>query len=140
MPPTLPEDIVVVSSEQEMGSAQSNIMEYWTSERMVQAQPIEANIDEDQILALMAAEPWAQEGPQAVMESQPPNGFGVGDHEDISDLANGFSTTRVLKTDQDDMPYSTIGKMFMTFNGQDYVGTGWVIAENGVFTAGHCVL
>lgn len=27
----------------------------------------------------------------------------------------------------------------MTFGTQDYVGTGWVISESAVFTAGHCV-
>ena len=74
------------------------------------------------------------------MESRPPDGSGVGDHEDIVDIANGFVTTRVPNTDRDHMPYSTVGKMFMTFDGQDYVGTGWVIAEMAVFTAGHCVL
>lgn len=74
-----------------------------------------------------------------VMESQPPDGSGIGDHEDIIDLANGFRTTRVPKADQEDMPYSAIGKVFMTFDGQDHAGSGWVIAENAVFTAGHCV-
>ena len=139
MPPTLPEDIAVVSPDQWQASAEGHVDEYWTSDRMAQAQPIEPDISEDERVALMAAEPWTQEGTQMVMESQPPDGSGIGDHDDVSDLANGFQTTRVPKADQDDMPYSAIGKVFMRFNDQDYVGSGWIVAENAVFTAGHCV-
>ena len=119
--------------------APSEIEAYWTDKTMALAQPIEADIDEEHIQTLMAAEPWTQEGPPTVMESQLPDGSSVGDHRYIRDISNTFKTTPVRKPDRDNMLYSTVGKMFMTFNGKNFVGTGWVIAEKTVFTAGHCV-
>ena len=37
------------------------------------------------------------------------------------------------------MPVTAVGKIFMTFDGNDFVGSAWTIGESAVFTAGHCV-
>lgn len=132
-------DIDIVNSEQDQTKTAESIEKYWTDDVMMQARPIEPEIDEKQLVELMNASIWTQEGSQTVMESQPPDKSSVSDHEKIVDIANSFSTTRLPKSDQDDLPYCTIGKMFMTFDNEDFVGTGWVVAEKAVFTAGHCV-
>jgi len=51
--------------------------------------------------------------------------------------AAGFQTVRVA--DRSLFPFTAIGKLFMTFDGRDRVGTAWVIGDRAVFTAGHCV-
>ena len=63
----------------------------------------------------------------------------MGDDEDIVDARDSFTTTRVPTGSLDDFPYSAIGKLFMTFDGEDFVGSAWVIAESAVFMAAHCI-
>lgn len=132
---TDPQDIEVVSSAN--AEDQAAISAYWTDDRMAQAQPLEPQISEVELLAALAPEVWSQSGNLTVMESQAPDGQSIQDHPAIQGASNTFKTTRVQ--DRDDLPYSTVGKMFMTFDGADFVGTGWVVAEKAVFSAGHCV-
>ena len=136
--PDLPEDIEVINSESSYSA--ETIEAYWTEDVMELAQPIEVPIVDEQSMALAGAnEAWTQDGDETVKESEPPDSSIISDHEDIIDIADSFQTTSVGQLNLSNMPYSTVGKMFMTFGNQNYVGTGWVIAENAVFTAGHCV-
>ncbi len=133
---THPDDIKVVSSEEETKTEE--VVEYWTEEVMALAEPIEAPVEEEEeLLALMAPAPWKQEGTPMVMESAPADGDSVEDEEDAAAPLSGFTTRRAAQSDN--LPYATVGKMFMVFDDKNYVGTGWVVAERAVFTAGHCV-
>jgi V8-like Glu-specific endopeptidase len=87
--------------------------------------PIEADTDRSRGMAASGA----------VLESAPvpPDQPAV----EPLDLAS-FETTRVGdKFNQ--FPYSAIGKLFMLFGGQKFMGSAWVIGEKTIFTAGHCL-
>lgn len=129
------DDVTVVSSEDE--STMDEVATYWTDEAMALAEPIEAPIEEEELLAIMAPTPWQQMGAPMVMESVPAEGESIEDEEETPPPLSSFTTDRVAQTDN--LPYATVGKMFMAFDNKNYVGTGWVFAEKAVFTAGHCV-
>lgn len=135
-----------VVSQQLVTSDKQELLDYWTEENMQNAIPIETVIDVKK-LSKEQIEPWVQDAPTVIMESQSPDyGFDEGLETDLIDQAFhstenpsplSFRTNRVSNTSA--APYSTVGKMYMTFNNEKYVGTGWVVAEQAVFTAGHCV-
>ena len=122
------------------------VSEYWTTERMESAIPI--RIEPEDIVALnelIGIEEWSQEDPLTIMEPIPPELESDEDemlyrHSEIEPQhiqPLRFNTRRVgnLRV----LPYAPVGKMFMTFNGKNYVGSAWVIARRAVFTAGHCI-
>lgn len=134
------DDIQVVSSPIREHTIET-LSEYWTDEAMANAIPIEATLSTEELLAQPSPEPWEISGYQMTMETQPPDSEDIVDHQaalqTVPTPQVGFNTS--LVTNRNTPPYATVGKMFMTFNGRNYVGTGWVVAEKAVFTAGHCV-
>ncbi len=135
----LPEREIELVAAEFTASLVDEVEPHWTETAMSEARPVEPEVGEKEIVTLMAAKPWAQDGDPTVMESVPPDGGIVADHKDITDTRDSYKTTRVPKSDQDDLPYSATGKLFMTFDGVDYVGSAWVIGEKAVFTAAHCI-
>ena len=106
---------------------------------MAGARSIEPEVPDEEIAALMGARVWVQDGDPTVMESVPPDGGVVGDDEDMADLRNSFKTDRVPTENHGDFPYCAVDKLFMTFGGEDFAGSAWVVAEQAVFTAAHCI-
>lgn len=116
---------------------EEELLEYWTEEAMAEAQPILPELEPgsvpDQMLeeeSLAAPYDQASVAPEEgveemAIEPQPPA------------PASGSRTEQVPKRHV--LPYCPIGKLFMTFDGRNFVGSAWVVAGSGVFTAGHCV-
>lgn len=130
------DNITVVSSQ--VIRQREALTNYWTIETMKNAAPIETKF-EDPLVTNEMDEPWEQEGIQTILEPKFPLNTDLTELpllESIEENA-AFSTKKVAN--RSSIPYSAVGKMFMTFDGKDYVGTGWVIANKAVFTAGHCV-
>lgn len=135
----LPEQDVQLVVAERTASLTDEVEPHWTAEAMARARSIEPEVDDEEILTLMGPRAWVQDGDPTVMESVPADGSVMGDDVDIADTRDSFITTRVPTGSLDDFPYSAIGKLFMTFDGQDFVGSAWVVAETAVFTAAHCV-
>lgn len=137
------EAIKVVSSPELIAEIEA-VSSYWTGDKMSGAIPISREKEEAVAEALAAGSPsidiWVQDGPMIVKESVPADD---GELEKVlSSFQSGesltdFVTTKV--TNRAAFPFKVVGKMFMSFNGQDYVGSAWTIGESGIFTAGHCV-
>jgi V8-like Glu-specific endopeptidase len=120
---------------------QKEILEYWSTVRMKNAIPIESinkqekpNYDKDH-------EPWEQEGTPTIIESKYPKDTDEINLPKIKKIkkSRGFSTNLISFFDYYESPYKPVGKLFMSFGNKDYVGTAWVIAHEGICTAGHCV-
>jgi len=92
---------------------EQRIKEYWTKERRGSAIPIP--------LPKRTARPPTQ----APTRTKPRGEY--------------YATQQVATTDLRGSPYSSVGKLFMTFSGTNYVGSGWVIGNRSIFTAGHCL-
>jgi len=132
-----PNAVVVNQIVQEQAEALS---EYWTESALAEAQPIGMEIDDDQATAMFAemATEWQAEGPQASAQPTAPNGpAAAGWDPQLPCPLTGSTTQRV--PNRTVIPYCAVGKLFMTFNGANYVASAWTIGESGVFTAGHCV-
>ena len=114
----------------------SDVETFWTDAEMARAEPVEMRFPEPPIQPLKKAL-WQQPGPLTTMESQAPDDGVLDNFLESLPLGDGFSTAPVQ--DRTVLPYKTVGKMFMQFDGANSVGTGWVISERAVFTAGHCV-
>ncbi len=117
---------------------------YWTEERMQSAQPRplpEIEVPDAQLAELLAPSPWEQTGTPTHMETVP--AYNQPLEQEVEELGREamavrtFTTTKVANMNV--FPYQAVGKLFMTFDGVDYIGSAWTIAECGVFTAGHCV-
>ena len=130
----LPEQEVQIVVAERTASLANEVEPHWTAEAMASARSIEPEVDEEEILTLMDPRAWVQDGNPTVMESVPPDGAVIGDDEDIADARDRFMATRVPTGSLDDFPYSAIGKLFMTFDGEDFVGSAWVVAVSAVFT------
>ena len=114
----------------------SDVETFWTDAEMARAEPVEMRFPEPPIQPLKKAL-WQQPGPLTMMESQAPDDGVLDSFLESLPLGDGFSTSPVQ--DRTVLPYKTVGKIFMQFDGANFVGTGWVISERAVFTAGHCV-
>jgi V8-like Glu-specific endopeptidase len=115
--------------------AMAAVEEYWTPARMADAQPIPVEI-EGAAVAMFASE-FVIEGERQSQKSTVGQNSGVAQLS--GSLINPLSTNTSKVTDRSVIPYAAVGKMFMRFDGTNYVGSAWTIAERAVFTAGHCV-
>ena len=107
---------------------ESGIMEYWTESRKAEAIPIE-------ILRPEGDRPNSESPPENIdVVIEHPRG---GDDVEKEDDTAGFTTGKV--SNMNAIPYAYSGKLFMTINGDDYVGSAWCIYESSIFTAGHCL-
>ena len=58
--------------------------------------------------------------------------------QDQESICSDDNRTRVTSTRL--MPYKAICKLYIrAANGRNYIGTGWLVARNKLYTAGHCV-
>lgn len=139
---------IEITSSPELDSDLQALNAYWTEEAMAQATPIGLNLSDDEIRLLSATSEessidyWEQQANQVVMETIPPEDSQMIDFaitEELSSAVPQRSFSTSLVNNRKILPFSSVGKMYMTFNGKNYVGTGWVIAHKAVFTAGHCV-
>ena len=120
-----PEDIVESSEFEKKDAA---LASYWTPERMATAEPLPFSIPagsgaETQLLTppLQELMTSASDAPDTENHQPPPL----------------FSTA--LVEDIHVAPYQCVGKLFMTLQGADRVGSAYVIGESTIGTAGHCV-
>lgn len=124
---------------EEMQRDKMALTEFWTAEALAEATPIEVDIDGGpQPVAMLAEEERPLEGD--VVSNMPvmPDRLETADYDPQPACpASGPNTEQV--PDRTVIPYSPVGKLFMTFEGQKFVGSAWTIAGSGVFTAGHCV-
>jgi V8-like Glu-specific endopeptidase len=112
------------------------VEEYWTEDRLLEAQPIGREAEPGLALEALFEEAFEPEGDAELNRSEP--GAAQVAELDLDNIAAGsFRTDRV--PDRTVFPYAVVGKLFMTFDGQNYVGSAWVTADSGIFTAGHCV-
>jgi V8-like Glu-specific endopeptidase len=111
----------------EVDQAPEEIEEYWTDERIREAEPV--------------PRPEPTE-PQEIPSEPTPEGIARGAPFEIppnTGLLPAQTGTPVPSPGS--WPYSAIGKLWMTMNGSDYVGSGFSVSgSTSVFmTAGHCV-
>ncbi len=114
--------------------------EFWSEEALAAAEPIglELSPEEAQQLLLKADVEWQAAGPETTGTPVAPAGGAVsGWDPQLPCPATGCTTQRV--PNRTVIPYCAVGKLFMTFNGNRYVGSAWTIGESTVFTAGHCL-
>jgi V8-like Glu-specific endopeptidase len=126
----------VVTNPQQLSAEEAyKVEQYWTPDMMESAEPIPLPTVymPQHLLRLLdqSAEVLSDEASPIVSESVPP------DIDDAVPTSANFNTR--LVPDLTQYPYAVVGKWFMTFAGRNFVGTGWVIGERTVFTAGHCV-
>lgn len=124
-------------SEELIGDTRA-LNEYWTEDAMAEATPLEQVLDDDSRVAAFSEDELERDEEVVLTEpeypeSAAPEGWDPQPHCPSS----GSNTERV--PNRKIIPYSPVGKMFMTFDGKNYVGSAWVVAGAGVFTAGHCV-
>lgn len=98
------------------------VNEYWTEERMARAQPVS-----------LTTGPRFRPSPLNPKLDRPL----AANPDDTRVLAVASDTRKVPDTGRD--PYASVGKLFMTFGGEDAWGTAWLAEQNVVVTAGHCV-
>ncbi|MCK4260965.1 MAG: trypsin-like serine protease [Halanaerobiales bacterium] len=129
----------IIRNPQVRMMSSGDVEAYWTEERMRNAIPLKIPVtaEEPDLRATTLA--WERTAEDKLKESTPSeNGnLNFDSKEFLLDAGKDFETTRVNNIN--DYPYQLIGKIFMTFNGRDYVGSAWTIAESAIFTAGHCV-
>lgn len=113
--------------------------ELWSEQGQAEAEPISLEIDDAEAQMLLEAEDEVvPEGEEVAVEAFAPEGTGAAQWDPQPRCpATGSNTERV--PNRKIIPYCPVGKMFMTFDGRRYVGSAWVIGNQSVFTAGHCV-
>lgn len=99
---------------------------YWTQERMESAIPLPLPTFPSSAAVYSRR---VSVGAPASASSRGPDTEGL--------LALRFSTS--LVGNMNVFPYQAVGKLFMTFGGQNYVGSAYVIGESTIGAAGHCV-
>jgi len=107
----------------------SHIARYWTPARMSDAQPIPLrSLPKSALKSLEMSLEQQQGGATRVVAPQLPQG--------------GASRQRAQTTEVPDLsafPFSCVGKLFMTEGNNDYVGSAWVIGDQAIFSAAHCM-
>jgi V8-like Glu-specific endopeptidase len=104
----------------------TEVTSYWTKERMSEALPLPLpTLDKSPVLNLLRdkGEPFFS-NPQ-------------GPDNEVDDFFLAPSTSLVENTTVS--PYQAVGKIFGRFGGQGFVGSGFVVGESTIATAGHCV-
>lgn len=116
----------------------ASVEDYWTEERLLEAQPIGIEAQPAPAVLAMFAREWEPEGDETSKASVLPEGGGsAGAVAGAVSGPDGFETRRVATPGV--FPYCAVGKLFMTFGGKNFVGSAWVAGESALFTAGHCI-
>lgn len=118
-----------------------NAIRHWTKQRMKAAHPAE-DLLKAELSGVKATPPVQQPstGRPGMVEPVPPS------HKtataSLAARGKALSSKATAVTQPDAYPYSTVGKIFFTYNKTDYVCSGTAIAsanESTIDTAGHCV-
>lgn len=133
---------------------------YWTKERMLNAKPYPYIAIPGEAPAAVSAPddvvpdpPMAHKGglPEQASVLMTDDDFdalaytGALGANDVAPAANGYdyppphTTFYVLSSLYGTYPYKTIGKVFFTLSGNNYVCSGSAVGNKAVLTAGHCV-
>jgi V8-like Glu-specific endopeptidase len=140
------------------------VAEYWTAERYANAQPYEAELDLAALEAAaddLAAELDAALGPEAAegssepgypptvnLRPQPQRLFSPADRwiadpvepQSVGSGGGHYTSSRVHPAGVEEFyPYRTVGKIYFSYGGQNFVCSGAVIRKRLVLTAGHCL-
>lgn len=147
--PGIMQDDVVVEST--LPTVTYSVLGYWTKQRMKAAHPAE------ELLSQMLSKTKAfaplqatKRGTPRLIEPTPPNdeqsnGLSSeisGSNGSLAANVKAQSPRATLVAQPDSFPYSTVGKVFFTYNNSDYVCSGTAITssnQNTIDTAGHCV-
>ena len=111
--------------------------EYWTEDRKAKARPLP--LPSVNLASIQAAQ-WAAGGAmiaQGIQDLAAPVHVQPVPPDGVPQTVAGAVTKRV--TDITANPYSVVVKLFMRFPAGDYIGTGWVIGERAIISAGHCM-
>jgi V8-like Glu-specific endopeptidase len=114
---------------------------YWTPERMTEAEPIAIEFPPEAVQLLSEAETQAtvQAGNPETKNSIPSGASGANLAVEPQPPVPGGTSRTEQVPNRGVFPYQAVGKLFMSFGNRNYVGSAWTIAESGIFTAGHCV-
>lgn len=101
--------------------------EYWTPERMRDAQPVEP--------PFTLQDPVLPDVERSVTGTASGRADATGSSEGLGD---GPVTSRVAHLLE--YPQRTVGKLFFVQDGRDYVGSAFVVNTSGLMTAAHCLM
>ena len=125
-----------INVSEQLTQNEKALSEFWTEEAMADAEPIELSLEEGSVKMLAEDEmPVGEE--ERGLPAHPDGALEASWDPQPPCPATGSNTERV--PNRGIIPYSPVGKIFMTMQGKNYVGTAWTIGQSGVFTAGHCV-
>jgi len=96
--------------------------EYWSEEQMAGAIPIGREEEPTVGLQALLEAAWAPEGEAELGESELSGNQAA--NLGLAGLTGEFETIRV--PNRAAFPYSAVGKLFMTFDNQNFVGSAWV--------------
>lgn len=108
---------------------------YWTPERRARARPREVEPPPSTPSALPLPGVEGQRDAPS-FDPRPPAGASEGRKQD-HEKADATLRPPVPVSDPDSFPWRTIGKLFFTSDGQDWVGSASVIAREGLLTVAH---
>lgn len=112
------------------------LLEYWSEQAMAEAEPLLPELDPGSVeQMLLEAEEQAESSDHP---SESPDGAAALAPEPQPPAPPTGSRTEQVPN-RGVLPYCPVGKLFMTFDGRNFVGSAWTTAGSGVFTAGHCV-
>jgi V8-like Glu-specific endopeptidase len=124
----------VVTNPQPLTAEETaKVEQYWTPDKLAEAVPLPLPIVYMPRRLRESVRTTTNNAGTGLIISEP----SPPDSANITPTATSFNTS--LVANRTIYPYAFVGKLFMTFSGRNYVGTGWVIGERTVFTAGHCV-
>ena len=109
-------------SERRKSRARQSIR-YWTKARISKAKPIPLKVAPMELLKMDKPEIGVSRIVQPVL----PGG-----------VSRMLAETSEV-TDMTQFPFSYVGKLFMREGSNNYVGSAWVIGEQAIFTAAHCL-
>ncbi|MCW3073488.1 MAG: hypothetical protein JWP69_557 [Flaviaesturariibacter sp.] len=110
------------------GQSEKDINDYWTNEKMEASLPI--------------PKPRLKWDPNNQISQLTPDGMPIGQPFTVHpNSPMNLQQTGSVVSNPGGWPFSAVGKMFMTINGQNFSGTVFSVsgAKNVFMTAGHCV-
>lgn len=122
----------IVASPHQLNAKELRDVElYWTEDRIRSASPLP--------IPTLDGEPPVED----VIEVREPDVIehsAVEPDAEVDDLsAETACFVTSLVSNRNVSPYKYVGKLYMTFGGNNYVGSAWCICKKSICTAGHCV-
>lgn len=98
-------------------------IKYWTKARRAKAKPMPLKVTSAELMRMDKPEIGVTRIVQPVLPGS---------------VSKMLAETNEV-TDMTQFPFSYVGKLFMREGDNDYVGSAWVIGEQAIFTAAHCL-